>query len=58
MPLDLEGAELEGLMWKATGELRWWRPYRGSDNDFELQQLWERVTGEREWRIVPKIMED
>lgn len=58
MPLDLEGAELEGMLWKATGEIRWYRPRGGSDSDIRLEQLWERVTGERDWRPVPTILED
>jgi hypothetical protein len=56
-PIDIEGAKLEDLMWKPTGELRWFRPWNGNDNDFELQVLWERVTGERQWRPVPKALE-
>lgn len=58
MPVDLEGAQLEALYWKPTGELRWFRPPRGTDNDRVLQQLWERVTGERSWRDVPTCLAD
>lgn len=58
MAIDLEGAELEGLMWKPTGELRWHRPLYGHDTDRVLEMLWERATGERSWRPVPTIMED
>jgi len=58
MPIDLEAADLEGMMWKPTGELRWYRPRRGGDNDLQLEVLWERVTGERDWRPVQTIMED
>lgn len=58
MPLDLEGAELEGMLWKPTGEMRWHRPKGGNDTDIVLEVLWERATGEREWRLVPTILED
>lgn len=58
MAIDLEGAELEGMMWKATGQIRWHRPKGGTDNDTQLEMLWERVTGEREWRVVPTILDD
>jgi len=56
--IDLEAAEHEALCWKPTGELRWFRPKYGTDNDLILQQLWERITGEREWREVPKCFAD
>ena len=58
MPLDLEGAELEGVLWKPTGELRWRRPKGCSDNELVLEILWERATGERQWRPVPTLLED
>lgn len=58
MSIDLEGAELEGLMWKPSGELRFYRPKGGNDMDIRLEQLWERVTGERSWRPVRTILED
>ena len=57
-PVDLEACEIEGWMWKPTGELRWFRPKGGNDNDIRLEQLWERVTGERRWRVVQTILED
>lgn len=58
MSIDIEGAELEGFLWKPTGELRWYRPRGGNDNDIRLEVLWERATGERQWRIVQTILED
>lgn len=56
--IDVEGVRLEALQWYATGELRWLRPPRSMDDDRVLQQLWERTTGEREWRAVPLILAD
>lgn len=58
MPLDLEAGELEGMMWKPTGEMRYFRPRGCNDNDIRLEVLWERATGERTWRPVPTILED
>lgn len=58
MALDLEGARLEAMMWRPIGELRWRRPRGCDDNDLLLELLWERVSGEREWRAVPVMMED
>jgi hypothetical protein len=58
MPIDMGAVEIEAMMWKPTGELRWFRPPRGTDNDRVLQQLWERVTGERSWRDVPVCLAD
>ena len=58
MALDLEGTELEGMFWRPCGELRWHRPKGGTDNDIRLELLWERVTGERQWRLIPTILED
>ncbi len=58
MPIDLEDAELEEALWQATPRLRWYRPARGDDNDIVLQQMYERVTGERDWRPVQTILED
>lgn len=55
---DAEGADIEAMMWRPTGQLRWRRPARGSDTDLILEQLWERVTGERSWRPVPTMHED
>lgn len=48
----------DAAYWKPTGELRWRRPAHGDDNDLVLQQLWQRFTGEREWRNVPCFFED
>lgn len=56
--LDLEAIRLEALQWSATSELRWRRPKRGHDHELILEQLYERVTGERSWRPVPKLLED
>ena len=56
MPIDLEGLKLEQSYWSCTNELRWFRPPGGSDKDIQLQQLWERITGERMWRIVPTVV--
>lgn len=58
MAIDIESVELEGFLWSATGELRWYRPKGGSDNDIRLEVLWERATGERQWRPVQTMMED
>ena len=58
MAIDLEGAELESFLWKPTGELRWHRPKHGHDTDMKLEILWERATGERQWRPVPTFLED
>lgn len=58
MPIDMEGANLEDMLWKPTGEMRWYRPIGGTDNDIHLEVLWERATGERAWRPVPTILED
>ena len=58
MPIDIEAADLEMMMWKPTGEMRYYRPRGGNDNDLRLELLWERVTGERNWRPVPTILED
>lgn len=58
MTIDVEGAELEGMLWKPTGELRWHRPKNGHDTDIVLEILWERATGERQWRPVQTVLED
>lgn len=51
VPIDLEAVRLERAMWHATDELRW---FCQAVNDVPvLQQLYERVTGERSWRDVP-----
>ena len=57
-PFDKDAAKIEAAMWLATGQLRWRRPRRGSDTDKVLEVLWERVTGEREWRPVGTFLED
>ncbi len=58
MPLDLEGTELEQMLWKATGQIRWRRPKGCNDSERVLEQLWERVTGERSWHPVQTLLED
>jgi hypothetical protein len=50
--------EAEQRFWEPTPRLRWYRPPYCDDNDKVLQQMWERVTGEREWREVPYCMAD
>ena len=58
MVIDVAGSELEALMWKPTNELRWFRPIGATDTEVILQALWERVTGERQWRDVPTVLAD
>lgn len=58
MVVDLEAVERESLCWKPTRELRWFRPKGCDDTEIVLQQLWERVTGERSWHVVPTCLED
>jgi hypothetical protein len=58
MPLDLEGAEIEEFYWSANARIRWRRPKGADDNELVLEQLYERVTGERQWRPVPTLLDD
>lgn len=58
MPIDMEAVEIEAMMWKPTGELRWYRPSGRDDAEKVLQQLYERVTGERTWRAVETCLAD
>ena len=58
MPIDLEAVDLEEALWQANPRLRWFRPLKGNDNDIVLQQMYERVTGERQWRPVQTIFAD
>lgn len=58
MDIDLASVKREALMWSATPELRWFRPAGGNDTDIRLEQLYERVTGERAWRLVPTCLAD
>lgn len=58
MPIDLDAIEIEEAMWMATPRLRWWRPPGGNDCDVVLQQMYERVTGERNWRVIPTVLAD
>ena len=58
MPIDMEAVELEMLYWKPTGELRFVVPAGHTRDEATLEQLWERVTGERAWRIVPVVIQD
>ena len=52
MSLDLEACRLEEMQWQPTGGLRWFRPPGADDTEKVLQQLYERNTGERQWRTV------
>jgi len=58
MAIDMEAFRLEEAMWIATPRLRWFRPKGGGDADLRLEQLYERVTGERQWRPVPTCLAD
>lgn len=58
MPLDMGQIEIEAMMWKPTGELRWRRPKGCDDNEKVLEQLFERVTGERRWQTIPTLLDD
>ncbi len=58
MPIDIEAIRLENIQWNATPQLRWFRPPSGTYTDIVLQQLWERVTGERQWRTVETCLAD
>lgn len=55
--VDFEAIEQESWMWVCTNQLRWFRPHGGDDNDLRLEQLWERTTGERTWRVVNTMLE-
>ena len=55
----VEEAEFENqFFWSPTMQLRWYRPPRGDDTQIQLEQLFERVTGERQWRPVQTILAD
>lgn len=56
--IDMEGAELEAVYWQPTMQLRWRRPRGCNDTEMVLEQLWERVTGERSWHLVETLLED
>lgn len=58
MTIDRDALELQQLMWKPTGELRWRRPQGATDTEKILEQLHERITGERAWHPVPTLLED
>ena len=60
MPLlGLDQMEFENsVYWHPTMQLRWCRPKGGSDNDIRLEQLWERISGERHWRPLHTVLED
>jgi hypothetical protein len=47
MIFDFEAARLEAMQWVCLPNLRWRRPEGGDDKGVYLEQLWERVTGER-----------
>ncbi len=51
-PIDLEAVRLEGLMWSPTEHLRWHHTLVDGAPRSKLEQLWERVTGEKSWRPV------
>lgn len=58
MAIDVDSAEFENAVyWHPTMQLRWYRPAGRDDNDIRLEQLWERITGERSWRPVQTILE-
>jgi hypothetical protein len=56
--INMMEIEAEQRFWEPTAHLRWFRPPGCDDNERVLQQLWERVTGEREWRTVPTCLAD
>ena len=56
MPIDMHAVELEAALWKPTGELRWFREATAMDWEARLDQLWERITGERQWRPIPTVL--
>lgn len=58
MPIDLEAVDLEEALWQATPRLRRYRPPGGDDTDIVLQQMYERVTGERQWRPIQTVLAD
>ena len=58
MSIDIEEVRREEKLWHTTMQLRWRRPKRATDQDIILEQLWERATGERQWRTVPTLLED
>lgn len=56
--VDMDAVRREEFMWEPTRRLRWHRPKGGSDNDIVLEQLFERMSGECQWRPVQTILED
>lgn len=46
------------VYWRPTMQLRWFRPPHAIDSEMHLEQLFERVTGERMWRPVPTVLAD
>jgi hypothetical protein len=58
MAIDIDDVSLEAAHWSPTMRLRWYRPPGCSDADLVLEQLWERVTGERCWRPVETCLAD
>lgn len=58
MPINAEAAKIEEALWQCVGQLRWRRPKGHDDSEMVLEQLWERVTGERAWHRVPTLLED
>jgi hypothetical protein len=55
---DDKKVAVDKLRWTPTGRLRYWRPLGVSEQVVELQQLYESVTGELEWREVPEVAEE
>lgn len=56
---DIGEAEFSNsAYWHPTMQLRFYRPKGGNDTDVRLEQLWERVTGERHWRPVQTLFAD
>jgi hypothetical protein len=56
---DIAQAEFENsVYWSPTMRLRWFRPPGCGDAEMRLEQLWERITGERSWRPVETIFAD
>ena len=55
---DDKKVAVDKLRWTPTSRLRYWRPLGVSEQVVELQQLYESVTGELEWREVPEVAEE
>lgn len=55
---DADKAVVDRMRWTPTGRLRKLLPKGGTDADARLEQLYESVTGELEWRPVPTVVEE